>query len=65
MFQELFQPISKDMCGPLTALGSLQDCLELVDVTHDTLDDVWRQADVSPPYPEARMKHLMEIIGEQ
>lgn len=41
----------------------LMDVMELVEVTQDTLDDVWK-ADDRPPYPEARMKHLMDIIGK-
>lgn len=63
-FQEMFAPISKDLCAPLSSLGSLQECMELVDTMYDVLDYVWRQGDVRPVYPEARMKHLLEIIGQ-
>lgn len=42
---------------------SLQDVMELVEVTQDTLDDVWKGEDRNP-YPEPRMKHLMDIIGQ-
>lgn len=59
-FVELFQPISKDY-GGLDAM-SLQDAMEIVDITQDTLDDVWRQTEVDP-YPENRMSHLMDCIG--
>lgn len=59
-FCELFKPISKDY-GGLDAL-SLQDAMELVEITQDTLDDVWKQSDFDP-YQESRMKHLMDVIG--
>jgi len=60
--QELFQPISKDF-GGLDNLA-FADVMELVEVSQDTLDEVWKQSDHDPPYPEARMKHLLEIIGQ-
>ena len=59
-YTELFAPISKDY-GGLEAMP-LPDGMELVEMTQDTLDDVWKQGE--PPYPEARMRHLMEVIGE-
>ncbi|KAK6172722.1 hypothetical protein SNE40_016326 [Patella caerulea] len=60
-FLDLFKPICKDYGG----LDSMpfQDVMELVEITQDTLDDVWKQGDHDPPYPENRMKHLMDIIG--
>ena len=60
-FCELFKPISKDY-GGLDAM-SLQDAMEMVDITQDTLDDVWRQTEFDA-YPESRMKNLMEAIGK-
>lgn len=57
-YSELFTPISKDY-GGLDAMP-LVDGMELVELTQDTLDDVWKQS--SPPYPEERMRHLMEVI---
>ncbi|XP_064610087.1 cytoplasmic dynein 2 heavy chain 1-like isoform X3 [Liolophura sinensis] len=59
-FSELFKPISKDY-GGLDAL-SLQDAMELVEITQDTLDDVWKQTEFDP-YQETRMRHLMDVIG--
>ncbi|KAK3801155.1 hypothetical protein RRG08_006872 [Elysia crispata] len=58
-YTELFAPISKDY-GGLEAMP-LPDGMELVEMTQDTLDDVWKQGE--PPYPEARMRHLMEVIA--
>ena len=58
---ELFKPISKDY-GGLESMA-LEDAMELIDITQDTLDDVWKQTEYNPPYPETRMRHLMEIIG--
>ena len=60
-FVDLFKPISKDY-GGLDAM-SLQDAMEIVDITQDTLDDVWRQTEFDP-YPENRMAHLMDCIGK-
>ncbi|CAL1541204.1 unnamed protein product [Lymnaea stagnalis] len=58
-YTELFSPISKDY-GGLDAMP-LTDGMELVEITQDTLDDLWKQGD--PPYPEHRMRHLMEVIA--
>ncbi|KAJ8297985.1 hypothetical protein KUTeg_024516 [Tegillarca granosa] len=60
-FVDLFKPISKDF-GGLDAMA-LHDAMELVEITQDTLDDVWKCLDYDP-YPEPRMKHLMDIIEE-
>jgi dynein heavy chain 2 len=60
-FQESFQPIVTEFAN-LDAL-SFTDVLELVEVSQDTLDDLWKQSDHSPPYPENRMRHLLEIIS--
>ena len=46
--------------GGLDSLA-LGDAMELVELTQDTLDDLWKQSD--PPYPEARMRHLLDVIG--
>ncbi len=61
-FVELFQPISKDY-GGLDSLG-FQEAMELVELTQDTLDDIWKQMEHDPSYPEARMKHLMDVLGQ-
>ncbi|XP_076446844.1 LOW QUALITY PROTEIN: cytoplasmic dynein 2 heavy chain 1-like [Babylonia areolata] len=58
-YVELFKPISKDY-GGLDSLA-LGDAMELVELTQDTLDDLWKQSD--PPYPESRMRHLLDVIA--
>lgn len=40
----------------------LDEALELVESTQDALDEVWKQED-HKPYPESRMKHLLEVIA--
>lgn len=60
-FVELFKPISKDY-GGLDSMP-LNDAMELVELTQDTLDDVWKQTDFDL-YSENRMRHLMDVIGE-
>uniref|UniRef100_A0A8B9KYF0 Cytoplasmic dynein 2 heavy chain 1 n=1 Tax=Astyanax mexicanus TaxID=7994 RepID=A0A8B9KYF0_ASTMX len=59
-FSELFKPIVKDYSN-LESL-SLLDALELAENSRDVLDDVWRQNEHTP-YPEIRMRRLMDIIG--
>ncbi|KAM4699205.1 cytoplasmic dynein 2 heavy chain 1 [Discoglossus pictus] len=59
-FRSLFNPIAK-YYSSLDTLP-LAEVVELVDTTKETLDDVWRQTD-HDPYPELRMKHLIDIIG--
>lgn len=59
---DLFKPVSKDF-GGLDAM-SLQDVMELVDITQDALDEVWKCIEFDP-YPESRMRHLMDVIGKE
>ncbi|XP_074649972.1 cytoplasmic dynein 2 heavy chain 1-like [Tubulanus polymorphus] len=60
-FQDLYQPIAKDF-GSLDAL-SLLEVSELVEQCQDVLDDIWKQTEQEPPYPEKRMQHLMDVLG--
>lgn len=41
----------------------MAEVVELVETTKEVVDDVWRQTE-HEPYPELRMKHLLEIIGK-
>ncbi|EDO38992.1 predicted protein [Nematostella vectensis] len=61
-FQECFQKgnVSQDFSN-LDGLD-LDDTLELVESTQDSLDEVWKQED-HKPYPEHRMCHLLSVIG--
>lgn len=61
-YVDLFKPVSKDF-GGLDAM-SLQDVMELVDITQDALDDVWKCIEYDL-YPEPRMKHFMDVIGNK
>lgn len=60
-FQELLQPVSKGFTE-MNSL-SLTDAVELVEVTRDTLDDVWKQLEHNPPYQEPRMRHFLDVVG--
>ena len=60
-FQEILQPLVTEFSN-LNAL-SFSDSLELIEVTQDALDELWKQTDHAPPYPETRMKHLLEVIS--
>lgn len=60
-FQEILQRLVTEFMN-LDSL-SFSDSLELIEVTQDTLDDLWKQTDHTPLYPEERMKHLLEVIS--
>lgn len=60
-FQEILQPLVTEFSN-LDA-QSFSDSLELIEVTQDALDDLWKQTEHTPSYPEARMKHLLEVIS--
>ncbi|KAM8977653.1 cytoplasmic dynein 2 heavy chain 1 [Pelodytes ibericus] len=59
-FRNLFQSIAKYYYS-LDNL-SLAEVAELAESTQETMDDVWRQTEYDP-YPEHRMKHLLDITG--
>uniref|UniRef100_A0A3B4BEW0 Dynein cytoplasmic 2 heavy chain 1 n=1 Tax=Periophthalmus magnuspinnatus TaxID=409849 RepID=A0A3B4BEW0_9GOBI len=59
-FEEQFKPIQKEYAG-LESL-SMTEVVDLLDISKDTLDDVWRQTDFEP-YPEPRMSRLMDVIA--
>ncbi|XP_073414467.1 cytoplasmic dynein 2 heavy chain 1 isoform X2 [Dendrobates tinctorius] len=59
-FLGLFQAIEK-YYNNLDALP-LAELVALVETTKEVVDDVWRQTE-HDPYPERRMKHLLEITG--
>ena len=58
---EMFQAISRDFAG----LENLPfpDVLELVEQCQDCLDEVWKDTEYDPSYPERRMRHLLEVMG--
>ena len=60
-YTEIFQPISRDFSG-LDSLA-FSDVIELIEITQDTLDDVWKDDEFDPAFPEKRMKHLLNVIG--
>lgn len=60
-FQELLQQVVSEFSN-LDAL-SFSECLELIEVTQDVLDDLWKQDEHHPPYEQSRMSHLLEVIS--
>jgi len=60
-FQELLQQVVSEFSN-LDAL-SFSECLELIEVTQDVLDDLWKQSEHNPPYEQSRMSHLLEVIS--
>jgi len=61
-FSDYFQKqIAPQYASLMTmTLGAVMD---LVEETQDVLDDVWKQTDFDKPYPESRMRRLLEVIG--
>ncbi|XP_075905861.1 cytoplasmic dynein 2 heavy chain 1 [Nelusetta ayraudi] len=60
-FVEQFNAIQKEY-GGLDSL-SMSDVVDLVEQSKEVLDDVWRQIEFEPLYPETRMVRLMDVIG--
>ena len=60
-FQEQFQALA----AQFDKIDSLpfEEVIDLVDITQDCLDEVWKQTEHDPPYPEQHMTHLLEIIS--
>lgn len=42
---------------------AFEEFVETLETTQDILDDVWKQTEVDP-YPESKMKHLLDVIGK-
>ncbi|XP_072706738.1 cytoplasmic dynein 2 heavy chain 1 isoform X3 [Ciconia boyciana] len=59
-FKDLFEDITKDYYN-LDSL-SLFEVVDLVETTKDTVDGVWRQTE-HDPYPQPRMRNLLDVIG--
>ena len=42
---------------------SWEDALTLISDTKDVYDDLWKQTDYEPAYPQERMEHLLQVDG--
>lgn len=61
-FQEELQPLVTEY-DQIDSLSFPEDVLELIEETREVLSNVWQQNQFDPPYHEARMAHLMEVIS--
>lgn len=61
-FSDTFQRQIAPQFAALSTL-SMADVTELVEETQDVLDEIWKQTDFDKPFPEARMRCLLEVIG--
>lgn len=59
-FIDITGNVSQDFSN-LDALD-LDETLELLESAQDSLDEIWKQED-HKPYPEARMKHLLDVMA--
>ncbi|XP_028968660.1 cytoplasmic dynein 2 heavy chain 1-like [Galendromus occidentalis] len=59
IFASYLEPIEQIYVNSVS-LGELSDN---VDTLTNFLDDLWKQAHVKPPYPQARMRHLLDTVG--
>ncbi|KAG1684369.1 Cytoplasmic dynein 2 heavy chain 1 [Nymphon striatum] len=62
-FQSLLEPLQK----PFSALDSMSysDCREFIELLYNLLDDIWRQEQVTPGYPQKHMAVLLNVIGSR
>ncbi|XP_023242269.1 cytoplasmic dynein 2 heavy chain 1-like [Centruroides sculpturatus] len=60
-FYEIFNQLENGFSN-LNSL-SLVECKDFFDIVFTVLDDIWKQEEYSPPYPQDRMEHLLDIIG--
>ncbi|CAD5120552.1 DgyrCDS9119 [Dimorphilus gyrociliatus] len=58
--QEVLHPVAKDLAD-LDSLD-LEEISDTLDECQDVLDDLWKQ--ISPPYPEKRMRRFLEVITD-
>lgn len=42
---------------------TLENFLERLESAQDVVDEIWRADDLEPMYPEQRMRHLLDVIG--
>ena len=61
-FSDTFQRQIAPQFATLSTL-SVADVTELLEETQDVLDEIWKQTDFDKPFPEARMRRLLEVIG--
>lgn len=62
LFRNFLEPVSRDFSS-LDGLA-LSGVVEVTETAQDAFDDLWRQGEFQP-YPENRMKHLMEVTGQR
>jgi len=61
-FSDTFQRQIAPQFAALSTL-SMAEVTELVEETQDILDEIWKQTEFDKPFPEARMRCLLEVIG--
>ncbi|EGD76743.1 dynein heavy chain isotype 1B [Salpingoeca rosetta] len=62
---QYFQDVLRDTKDDMQTLAStsIYDLQEVAERTQDVLDDLWRQTQHDPPFPEDRMRRLIDIAG--
>lgn len=60
-FAKLFYPLTKLYENMHNV--SLNEIIEIIETTQDVYDDIWKQLEYEPPYPQDRMINLLEITG--
>jgi len=63
-FSDTFQRQIAPQFATLSTL-SMADVTELMEETQDVLDEIWKQTDYDKPFPETRMRRLLEVIGKE
>lgn len=64
LFKFYYYPFAGNVSQDFSNLDTLDldDTLELLESTQDSLDEIWKQED-HKPYSEMRMKHLLDVMA--
>lgn len=57
-----FKPVSKNFTNAENL--SFEGMIDALENARDSLDDLWKNEQIDPPYSEERMKHLFEVFGK-
>jgi hypothetical protein len=54
------------VAGPLSDVEALElgQITALVDQIQDALDQIWKDSNITPPYPQPRMEHFFKVTSK-
>lgn len=60
-FYDIFKPLVKNYSRFENL--TFEEFVDTLETTQDVFDEIWKQSEVDP-YPETKMKHLLDVVGE-